>query len=416
MKKMIVPLLLASTIVLAVGCGTKNGPDSSEVSSKVDFGKEDYKKIVASNNELGFKLLGKVGADENDNTFISPTSLLMALSMVYNGADGVTKEEIAKTIQADGIDVNELNKANLSLVTKLQKDSDQIHLNVANSIWLNENFHFQNDFAQHNKDYFNAELQEIDISDSKSPKTINDWVKKSTNEKIDEVVESPLDPNLVAMIINAIYFKGAWTYEFDKSKTENRTFQLADGTKKDVPLMTLTKELDYIENENFQAVTLPYGDGEMSMKVFLPKENSSLDEFKKSLTNENWKKWNSDFHKKEGTIIIPKFKLEYEVLLSESLKSFGMIKAFAKDADFTKMIKEKDPLWISEIKQKTFVDVNEKGTEAAAVTSIEMRTTSISVDEPFHMEVNRPFFLAITDDETDTILFMGSISNPPEGN
>lgn len=413
LKKLIVPLILVSFFILVTGCGKGNEPGSSEVASDVDFGKDDYKKIVSANNQLGLALLSEVEANENGNTFISPTSLFMALSMVYNGADGVTKEEIAKVLQAEGIDVNELNKANASLMSMLHSDSKEIQLNVVNSIWLNENYHFQTDFAQNNSDYFNAEIQEIDIYDNQSPKMINDWVKKSTNEKIEEIADTPLDPDLVVMLINAIYFKGDWTYEFDKKQTEKRNFHLEDGTTKDIPLMTLNKKLPYMENENFQAVSLPYGDKEKSMKVILPRENSSLEEFKKMLTNDNWQKWSSEFQKKEGTIILPKFQLEYEVLLNETLKKFGMTTAFDREeANFTKMIKESDPLWISKVKQKTYIDVNEEGTEAAGATSVEVVTESASLDGPFHMEVNRPFFIAITDNNSGTILFIGLISNP----
>ena len=151
------------------------------------------------------------------------------------------------------------------------------------------------------------------------------------------------------------------------------------------------------------------------MNVFLPKEDSTLKEFEKMLTEDNWKKWNSEFHEKEGTILLPKFQLEYEVVLNETLKKLGMTTAFDEGANFRKMIKEDDPLWISKVKQKTFMDVNEKGTEAAGATSVEMKTTSAPIDGPFHMEVNRPFFIAITNNETGAILFMGSISNPQEG-
>lgn len=415
MKKLIVPLILVSFFTLATGCGTGNKPGSLKVASDVDFDKDDYKKVVSSNNQLGLELLSEVEANGNGNTFISPTSLFIALSMIYNGADGVTKEEIAKVLQAEGMEVNELNRANASLMSILHSDSKQIQLNVANSIWLNETFHFQTDFAQNNRDYFNAKIQEIDIYDSHSPKMINDWVKKSTNEKIEKIVDAPLDPNLVAILINAIYFKGDWTYEFDKRQTEKRTFHLEDGTTKDMPLMTLNEKLAYMENENFQAVSLPYGDEEMSMKVFLPKENSSLEEFEKMLTNDNWRRWSSEFQEKEGTIMLPKFQLEYEVSLNEALKKLGMTTAFDKGANFTKMIKENDPLWISKVKQKTYIDVNEEGAEAAAATSVEVVSESAAIDEPFYMEVKRPFFIAITDDETGTILFMGSISNPQEG-
>ncbi|MGY0693919.1 serpin family protein [Virgibacillus sp. FSP13] len=412
MKRITISLVLVSLLTLTIGCGGDSTSQEPGFLSNADFAEEDYKKIVASNNELGFKLLAEVEADENNNIFISPTSLLLALSMVYNGADSMTKEEIAKTLQAEGIEVNELNKANASLITMLHNNSDHTKLNIANSIWLNENFHFQDDFTKSNTDYFNAEIQEIDVSDSESSGMINEWVKKSTNNKIKKIVASRLDPDLVAILINAIYFKGEWTYEFNKDQTEDRSFHLKDGTTKDIPLMTLTEELLYLENENFQAVTLPYGDDEMSMNIFLPKKDSSLEEFKKTLTNETWEQLGSEFRPKEGTIMLPKFQLEYETSLNETLKDLGMTTAFNKDADFSKMIKEDNPLWISKVKQKTFINVNEEGTEAAATTSVDVVTESITIDGPFRMEVNRPFFIAITDNETDTIVFMGGISNP----
>lgn len=395
--------------------GTENSPGSLNISSDVVFGKEDYKKIVSLNNQLGLDLLSVVEADINGNTFISPTSLYMALSMVYNGADGVTKTEISKVLKTEKINLSELNNSNVSLMAMLlQRNSNKIQLNIANSIWLNDDYHFRKEFAQTNKDYFNAKIQGIDVHDSQSPKIINDWVKKSTNNKIKEIADDPLDTDLVAMLINTIYFKGEWKQEFDKKKTENQTFYLEDGTTKDVPLMTLKGKLAYMENENFQAVSLPYGDEQMSMKVFLPKENSSLGEFKKMLTNDNWKKWNAEFSSKEGTVLLPKFQLEYEVLLNESLKKLGMTTAF-DHANFKKMIKENVPLYISKVKQKTFIDVNEKGSEAAAATSVEISKESAIKDEFFHMIVNRPFFITITDDETGTILFIGSVTNPMVG-
>jgi len=412
MKNICIFLTLISLILFITGgCGLVN----QGISSNVDFGKDDYKNIISANNLLGFDLLSDVEANADGNIFISPPSLFMALSMIYNGADGVTKEEIAKVLHIEGMDANNLNNANASLMSKLQSDSKQIQLNIANSIWLNKNFHFQTDFAQNNKDYFNANIHEIDISDSKSAKMINDWVKEATNNKIDKIVDAPLNTDLVTILINAIYFKGSWKDEFEKKLTEKRIFHLDNGTTKDVPLMKLNKKLLYLENENFQAVSLPYGDGEMSMKVFLPKENIGVDEFKSILIDDNWKKWLSQFQEEKGTILLPKFQLEYEVKLNETLKKLGMTTAFDEDANFTKVIEENDPLWISLVKQKTFIDVNEEGTEAAAVTSIQMETTSAPIDQPFYMEVNRPFFFAITDDRTSTILFMGSISNPKEG-
>lgn len=396
----------------AVGCGAEGDSSDPDISSNVDFGEADYKEIIPSNNELGFKLIKEVEADNNNNAFISPTSLLTALSMIYTGANGVTKEEIAKLLKAEDIDVKTLNKANASLLSMINKDSDHMQLHIANAIWLNEDFHFQDEFAQANKDYFDAKIDEIDIADEESPKKINDWVNNTTDERIKEIVDTPLNPDLVALLINAIYFKGDWTHEFDKKETDDGAFHLTDEGKKDVPFMKLTEDLGYLENDNFQAVSLPYGEGKISMKIFLPKENNSLKEFKQTLTSQSWKVWNSEFQSEKGTVLLPKFQIEYEVSLNEVLQQLGMQSAFGEDADFSKMIQEDDPVWISQVIQKTFIDVNEEGTKADAATSIEMETTSASLEEPFHMEVNRPFFIAIVDEETGAILFMGSINNP----
>ncbi|MER2090627.1 MAG: serpin family protein, partial [Sporosarcina sp.] len=267
-KKRILSILMISLLAFVTGCGTGGNPKTANsttpISKDVKFGKDDYKKIITANNELGFGLVHEIEDDANNNIFFSPASLFMALSMVYNGADGKTKEEIAKTLHIEGMEADELNQANASWLTNLMEENDEIQLNIANSIWLNELFHFQDDFAKNNKDYFNAEIQEIDINDSDSVKQINDWVKKSTNQKIDEIVQDPLDSDLVTLLINAIHFKGDWSHEFDKDLTKNQTFHLQDGSIKVVPLMSLNEKLSYLENEHFQAVQLPYGDGEMS--------------------------------------------------------------------------------------------------------------------------------------------------------
>ena len=400
-------------MMMIAGCGKDKDQSDLQISKNVEFGKTDYEKITDSNNQLGFTVLSEAEPNKDGNIFISPTSLFMALSMVYNGADGVTKDEMAKVLQVEGIEADELNRANASLMNLFHSSSEKIQLNIANSIWLNENFHFQDDFAKNNRDYFNAEIQEIDIFDSESPKMINQWVEEKTNGKIEEIVDSPLDPDLVTVLINAIYFKGDWKYEFDESQTEDRPFYLKDGSTKDVPLMSLEEKLAYMENETLQAVSLPYGEeNEMSMNVILPKENVDLEEFQNMLTYENWQKWTSEFQVKEGTLLLPKFQLEYEATLNDMLKKLGMTTAFAKGANFGKMIQEGDPLWISTVKQKTYLDVNEKGTEAAAATSVEMVTESFNMDGPFRMEVNRPFVIAITENRSNTILFLGEINNP----
>lgn len=412
MKKIFVLLSVFVLAVLGAGCGTGGKNSTLEISGHVVIGKDGYQKITAPNNKLGFSVLGEVEPDEDGNVFISPFSLFMALSMVYNGADGLTKEEISSTLNVHGMDSEELNQASASLMSILHKHAKEVELNIANSIWINQRFHFQDQFAKNTKDYFNAKITEIDIADDNSVSMINNWVSDITNGKIKDIVEAPLDPDLVAILINAIYFKGDWLYQFDKKNTDMRPFYLSDGTETKAPLMRLNKKLSYLENDYFQAVSLPYKGENLSMKVFLPKENLGFDEFLEMLTYENWDEWRGNFYKREGTLLLPKFKLEYEVELNDTLKKLGMETSFQKGAEFTKMIREDDPIWISKVKQKTFIDVNEKGIEAAAATSVEMVTESAVGEPPFYMEVNRPFFIAITDDKSGAILFMGKIFNP----
>ncbi|MEH7108991.1 serpin family protein [Bacillus sp. JJ1764] len=411
MKKLIIPILVISFFVMVVGCGTNQKTASGK--SNVIFKKDDYKGIISANNQLGFDLLAKVKANKEGNVFISPTSLLQSLSMVYNGADGVTKKEIEQVLHKKGIEVNQLNKVNASLMSLLQNSSKHSQLKMANSLWINHQYHFQDNFAKNVRGYYHAKIQKIDITSSKTPKIINDWVKETTNGKIDKMVgDDDIDRNTFAILINAITFKGNWMHEFAGGRTENQAFHLVDGTVKDVPLMFLNEKLPYLENDDFQAVSLPYADGKMSMKVFLPRENTSLEKFKATLNKDNWDQWNSQLREQEGVIMLPKFKLEYETELRKSLEQLGMTTPFGGKANFTKMIKESDPLFISKVKQKTFLEVNEKGTEAAAATSTQMTLKSL----PIHMVINRPFFIAITDDQTGAILFMGTVSNPGGGN
>jgi len=415
MKSLFVFFLPLTAVLLLAGCseGERNEDSGSSINGDISG---SYEEIVSANNELGFRLINEIEADENGNTFISPTSLSMALSMVYNGADGTTKEEIGSVLQTGNIDLGTWNEKNASLFSALQREEEQTQLHVANSIWLQDQYHFQQEFAQNTSDYYAAQQEEINFQSGDAAERINNWVESATNDKITDMVEEPLNPDLVSILINAIYFKGEWKYGFDESNTEERPFYLSNGSTEDVPLMSLQKKLPYVENEFFQAAVLPYGDDELiSMHVFLPKENVGLEEIRQLLTDDSWNDLLAQFQESKGTILLPKFELEYEAVLNETLKQLGMKTAFDhNEADFSNMIEENDPIWIDQVKQKTFIEVNEEGTEAAGATSIEMETTSAPAneEEPFYMEVNRPFFFTITDEETGTILFMGEIANP----
>ncbi|WP_422124450.1 serpin family protein [Planococcus sp. X10-3] len=410
MKKLIQLLIAAGLITGVSGCGMLQDQTNMKIADGVEYGETDYELIAEANNILGMKLLNDLSAREDGNIFVSPTSLYMALAMVYNGADGATKDEIAKVLEAEGLSAEEMNKANASLVTKLASDTEDIELNIANSIWVKEGYTFRESFTESSQDYYNARIETIDVTDPASADAINDWVSDATNERIDKMAESPLPGNLVAMLLNAIYFNGNWQYPFAEEATEQRPFHLKDGSTAQVPLMSLNEQLLYLETENFQAVSLPYGEGEMNMHIFLPAETSSLDEFKASMDEEQWAEWMNGFESKQGTVMLPKFELEYEVNLNETLQELGMESAFSS-ADLSKMFEAGSGLFISEVKQKSFINVSEEGTEAAAVTSISTDTSG-PAEPPFELTVDRPFFFAITDEETGVILFMGSIENP----
>lgn len=413
MKKMVWISLVCIMLFILVSCSNKV-ESSKKLLKNAEFTETDYKAIVEPNNMLGFSLIENIDTDENGNIFISPTSLFMALSMVYHGAEGETKEEIANVLHVANMKDKAILSANASLLNKLLQDSDVIKLAIANSMWLSDAFEFQDEFAKNNEDYFTAEIEEINIKDSTSADRINKWVADATNDKIDSMIEPPLNENFVALLLNALYFKGDWKYEFNEDFTSEQEFHLSDGTTKNVPLMMLDEELHYFENDEFQAIKLPYGDGGMHMQVFLPQEDYSIDKLIQSLDSKTWNKWQGQYKEIEGTIKFPKFEMEYDKTLNDTLEQMGMETALVPGkANFPHIVKESAPLYIDEVKQKTFIEVNEKGTEAAAVTSIGITEMSAPIDvETFYMEVNRPFFIAITEEETGAILFLGAISNP----
>lgn len=399
--------------LVCTGCGTEDDPESRLVGNRVDFGAEDYKIMTTANNVLGFNLLDHVEPDESGNTFISPSSFFMAMLMVYNGADGVTKKEIGSALQLEGMDLDELNKANASLLDMLDKDTDHIQIQIANSIWVDDSFKLQDAYQKLNKDYLHADVNSIDVSDEASADKINGWVKDATDDTIANIIDPPLNKDMAALLLNGIYFKGDWTYPFNPDETEGHPFFPGSGKESEVEMMTLHEDdLAYMENDTFQAVSLPYGEGEMSMNIFLPKDDDGLKTFKKDITNDEWVEWMNEFREQEGTIQLPKFELEFETTLNDQVEKLGIKTALTKEADFSNMIKEDNPIKLSKIKQKTFLNVDETGTEAAGATSAEMETTSASIDEPFNMTVDKPFFMAITGDEMNIILFMGIINRP----
>ncbi len=368
-------------------------------------------KLVAANTRFGFKLFSEIlKQDRNKNVFVSPSSVAIALAMTYNGASGETQKAMAKALELNGMSLQALNQANANLKELLQNPDPKVQLAIANSLWARQDVSFKPDFMQRNQMFYRAEIANLNFSDPKAKSIINGWVKDNTRGKIEEIIDS-IDPRDVLFLINAIYFKGDWTKPFDKKLTAEKPFYRADGNSKPHPLMSQRGEFRYFETDRFQAVSLPYGEGRrMSMDILLPKKPYSMTNFYQDLTAENWQQWVTRFRSRAGTVQIPRFKLEYDIKLKRALSALGMAVAFGSRSDFSGI--SSTPTRIDEVKHKTFVEVNEEGTEAAAVTSIGIRATSAIVDEPFSMVVDRPFFCAIRDNRSGTVLFMGAIVDP----
>ncbi len=237
-------------------------------------------------------------------------------------------------------------------------------------------------------------------------------MKDNTNGLIEKIVESPIDPQTIMFLINAIYFKGTWTVEFDPDRTRDDVFTKAEGEQTRIKMMNLKTDLPYFENDTFQAVDLPYGNERFRMTVLLPKQGVDLDSLISSFNPSDWNQWMSEFSEHEVKLQLPKFKLEYKITLNDILKALGMAVAFEPyEADFTKLYSGPENAYISNVKHKTFVEVDEEGTEAAAVTSVEVTVTSVG-PQPITMRVDHPFAFAIRESQSGTVLFIGKIVEP----
>ena len=417
MKKMGLILLVVLLIIPLVAVAGCKGKESEAVKTTT----ASFKNVNKTGGEFDFRVFKRAveedkKGDEYANVFLSPESLRIALMMTYNGAAGETEKAMAEVLGIQGMTLEEANEGSATLLAALEEAGQGAQVEIANSLWGKKGLEFNKDFIERNKEFYDAEVKEINNAEE-----INKWVSEKTHGKIDKIVER-IDPLTILFLINALYFKGECSEKFDTELTEDKDFTLQDGSKKKAQLMQQSGEYKYLEDDGFQAVELPYGDEEkVSMYIFLPREDKDLKGFVEILGSENWEKWMSGFSPREGDISIPRFKLEYEKKLVPTLEALGMGIAFTEQADFEKMIsKEKLPaeekVYISDVLQKTFVEVNEEGTEAAAVTKVEVAVTAAppGPEERFEMVVDHPFFFAIRNNETDTLLFMGLIVDPGE--
>jgi serpin B len=415
-----VAVVAVLVLVLAAcksGAKQETPVDKPDVTTPVGPPSQADERLASANNRFGFSLFAQLSAKQpKENVFISASSVAMALDMTLNGAAGETQQAMMKTLELQGTSPADVNAANLALRKSLANPDPEVKLSIANSLWLGKGMDFLRGFIDANTTSYGAKVSGIDFEAADAGKTINDWVKENTGGKIPSIVPDGPLPGLVCALVNAVYFVGRWSDVFDRAQTKDGPFNLLDGSQKKLPMMSQSGEYEYMKAEDFEAIRLPYGRKRMAMYIFLPGKQSSLQQFAAKLSAEQWEKWTSGFEESQGKITLPRFRAEYEVKLNDALSAMGMAVAFGPGkADFSKMCGQPGAVWIDEVRHKTFVEVDEEGTKAAAATSVGMAGAAAPRPvKPFDMVVDRPFFCAICDRDTNTILFMGAIVSPAQ--
>jgi len=365
-------------------------------------------RIVAASNEFAFDLFRTGNLTQHkSNVFISPLSASMALGMTANGANGATYDEMRMALRLGGTTREDVNGGYQSLIALLKGLDPGTQFSIANSIWYEQTFPFNASFLDESKQYFDAQVQALDFRSPSAVATINSWVSDQTNDKIPKILDSIRDDE-VMFLVNAIYFKGTWQKQFDKSKTVDAAFHSADGTTQTVHMMSRAPGVQAAFTPEYSAVDLPYGNSAFTMTVVLPNQSTDIDAFAESFDQAKWNSLVGSLHDSGMEVFLPRFRMEWQRGLNDDLRTLGMRLAF-DNADFTRMSPLGNLLVITQVLQKTFVDVDEEGTEAAAATVVGIGVTSATPA----FRADRPFMVVIRERFSGTILFIGKIATLP---
>lgn len=381
MKRLILAILAIASMLTS--CASPQYEKPTEGSQK-GFALSFFKNIVAT-------------SDPSENILVSPYSAGVALSMVAEGAEGQTRTEFDEALNGSLFKAVDLG------------NNDTVTVKSANSVWITDNFSVRNRFVGLLEKDFGADVVNLNFADPATVKAINNWCSENTEGKITEIVDR-LSPSMVMMLINALYFNAPWADAFLESNTHDGVFHTALGDVQ-VPMMAKTDRMNYAEYQGAQMVELPYEGERYAMYVVLPPKGLSLDKMI-SYVNENlYEQAMSMMTAQKVRLTMPKLKLETEMVLNKTLQHMGVKTAFTSAANF-KGIAEMGPLVLDQVKQKCYIDVSEKGTEAAAVTSVGVRLTSARPETLVTMNVDRPYVFFIADRTNGNILFAGRVVRP----
>jgi serine protease inhibitor len=398
--------MLLAVALIGTACSEATAP-GGPISSLPRALTESETRIIAGSNDFAFDLF-RVGnlSQHKTNVFLSPLSVSMALGMTANGANGETYEEMSSTLRLTGATREDVNGGYRSLISLLRGLDPKTNFTIANSIWYKETFPFNASFLDESKQYFDARVSALDFTNPSAVATINSWVSAQTNKRIPSILDN-IAPEEVMFLVNAIYFKGIWQKQFDKSKTVDAPFYAADGTASTVPMMVRGEGVDYVANSEYSAVDLPYGNSAFTMTVVMP-HATEIDSFAESFNRAKWDALVASLRQSDLKVYLPRFRIEWKRALKDDLQQLGMNLAFY-NADFTRMSPLGRDLIVTRVLQKTFVDVDEEGTEAAAATMVGIGLTSA----PAAFRADRPFLVVIRERFSGTILFIGKIAKLP---
>lgn len=402
MKRIFVLMLAACCLC---GCGAITpDPDGTEWPIVLTKGQA---AVLEQGNDFAFRLLRETHKESGgDNLFLSPTGVTIVSSMLANGAEGRTYDEIVETIGLKGHSLEDVNACYSALVTGLLKADPKVSLSLANSFWAAKDLSLKKNFCTSMEKTFDAESFSVDFSAPGTLKQVNDWCSKKTDGLIPKMFEQ-LSPLTRMLLINALYFKGDWTYSFPEAGTQAGDFQTLSGKAAKASFLSLSTDLEAYQDKAVSIVRLPYGNGAFLMEAIVP--SGGFEAFLSSLSMEQLKKWDLAVQKQPVQLRFPKFTAEFDTddKLVSVLQRMGMKSAFsAADADFSNMASE--PLYVSNFRQKTYIRLDEKGTEAAAVTVAEMRKNSAG---GLFLAFDRPFIYLIREQSTGAILFIGTKVN-----